>query len=45
MSVPTAISEMSAQIIPLKVAQIPGNPAEFRQRSCSRFELRLQLGP
>ena len=37
MSVPTAISEMSAQIIPLTVAQIPGNPAEFRQRRLFAF--------
>jgi len=40
MSVPTAISEMSSQIIPLKVLQICKNPAEFWPQRVFAFELR-----
>ena len=35
---------MSWQIIPLKGAQIPGNPAEFRPQRLFGFELRSRQG-
>ena len=48
MSVPTAISEMTTEIISLKIAQICGDPSEFWLWRVFAFELRrwdTQLGP